>query len=96
MEFGEFVERSIIDSLELDHENFENLANEVRQSCKDDGIIFHHDIFVEILSGLVRKGRVAACLYSEQDHNLAPVPFREEGMMDYWFCLVNEDKLRRP
>ena len=88
MEQKIFIKESILESLALDHENYDNLLSSAQEACQDNKVNFDINLFRDIVVELVTTGQVEACLYSKDSKNLEPQTFDGVRIKDYWFQLA--------
>lgn len=88
MEQKTFIKESIVESLSLDHENYENLLSSAQDACQDNKVNFDINLFRDIVVELVNTGQVIACQYSKDSKNLEPQTFDGNRIENYWFQLA--------
>ena len=82
----DFIRESILESLMLDHENYDLLFEEVRDICGQNSMIINEMDFKGQLYSLINEEKVRSCLYNDEAHDLLPQGFDESRLKEYWFC----------
>ena len=78
--------------LELDHENYDLLEEEVQSACHDNNINYDKKVFNSLLIEHINAGSISACIYDHNEKTLIPTKFDEREFNNYWFCRIENEK----